>query len=170
MQRLLSLYKVDPSYIKYLHSIDGRISVKYNNRPFVGIITMLNGICYVVPLTSQTTDIRRQEGKKKRSSQITSFIKDGKGQEIADLLYNNMFPVIDGVCELIEINPDKDTYELNEIRYIRKNREEIIKKAQKVYDKRNSQKDAFFNKTCCDYEKLESTFKAFGDNNGSKGK
>lgn len=59
MEQKLSLYKIDPDYLKYLHSIDSRISVKYNNRPFVGIVTMINGISYVLPLTSQTTEERK---------------------------------------------------------------------------------------------------------------
>ncbi len=66
MELNLCLYKIDADYLKYLHNIDYRISVKYNNRPFVRIVTMLNGIKYVLPLTSQTTQERRKEGKNKR--------------------------------------------------------------------------------------------------------
>lgn len=55
-----NLYKIDADYLKYMHKIDTRISVKYNNRPFVGIITMINGINYVLPLTSQTTCERKK--------------------------------------------------------------------------------------------------------------
>lgn len=51
MNSKLSLYKIDADYLKYMHKIDYRISVKYNNRPFVGIITMINEINYVANLS-----------------------------------------------------------------------------------------------------------------------
>lgn len=160
MEETLSLYIIDAKYLKYLHSIDYRVNVK-NKRPFIGIITMINGVKYVLPLTSQTTAERMKEGKRKRSSKITTFVKDSSDNEIADILHNNMFPVFDGVYTLRNIDPEKDTYELNEIRYIRKNRESIIQKAQKVYTDRTTKADPFLNKTCCDYKKLESVYKDF---------
>ena len=64
MAKELSLCVVDSQYLRYLHEIDYRVSVKYNNRPFVGIVTMLGGIKYVIPLTSQTTAERRKRRKK----------------------------------------------------------------------------------------------------------
>ena len=123
MDKNLFLCKIDPSYLKYLHKIDSRINVKYNNRPFVGVITMLNGIPYVLPLTSQTTEERKKEGKNKRSAKITTFVRDSAGNEIANILHNNMFPVVEGVYSIMEINAELDTYESNEIRFIRKNKE-----------------------------------------------
>ena len=161
MEQSLNLYKIDPSYLKYLHKIDSRISVKYNNRPFVGIVTMINGISYVLPLTSQTTAERKKEGKKKRSAKITTFVKDSAGNEIANILYNNMFPVKEGVYSPISIDPTKDTYESNEIRFIRKNREQIIEKAEKVHTDRLTKHDVFLYKTCCDYKKLEDQYQGF---------
>ena len=137
MNSELCLYKIDSNYLKFIHKIDYRISVKYNNRPFVGIITMINEINYVLPLTSQTTEERKNEGKNKRASDITTFVKDSTGMEIANILYNNMFPVVDGVYSVCEIDATTDTYESNEIRYIRKNADKIIHKAQKVYKKKN---------------------------------
>ena len=156
MKEQLSLYKIDPNYLRYMHSIDYRISVKYNNRPFVGIVTMINGVNYVIPLTSQTTEERKKEGKKKRSPEITTFVRDSKGVEIANLLHNNMFPVVDGVYSLLEIDAEKDTYESNEIRFIRKHSEAIINKAKKVYTNRTEKNDWFMVKICCDFKNLEN--------------
>ena len=158
MGKGLYLYKIDPGYLKFLHSIESKISVKYNNRPFVGIITMVNGIEYVLPLTSQTTQKRREAGKNKRSPQITTFVKDGSNVEIANILHNNMFPIKEGLYEKIEIDSLINTYELNEIRYIRKHRDDIIKKAKLVYEKRKENVSEFLKKTCCDFEKLESHY------------
>lgn len=56
---------VEKGYLKYMHSIDRCVSVKYNNRVFAGIVTSINNQNYVIPLTSQTTQERIKEGKKK---------------------------------------------------------------------------------------------------------
>lgn len=79
----------------------------------------INGRMYVVPLTSQTTKERVARGKKKRSTTITTFIKVD-GEEIANLLHNNMFPVPDEQIKRIQIDPEVDTYLANEERQIRK--------------------------------------------------
>ena len=137
--------------------------MKYNNRVFAGIVTSIGGQKYVIPLTSQTTEARAKEGKKKRSSLITTFVEDGDG-EIANLLYNNMFPVLDTVIKRVDIDPLVDTYCANEIRYIRKNWEDIESKAQSVYNERydsNSRNYSFLNKVCCDYKILEQEYKKY---------
>ncbi len=158
MEEKLFLYKIDADYLKYLHKIDYRISVKYNNRPFVGIITMINGINYVLPLTSQTTQERKKEGKNKRSALITTFVKDSDDTEIANILHNNMFPVKEGTYTALEINAEIDTYESNEIRYIRKNSKNIIDKAKKVHADRTTKHNPFLFKACCDFKKLEENY------------
>ena len=81
------LYYVDKEYLKYLHKEDYRVSVKFNNRPFAGIVTMVGGRKYIIPLTSQTTEERKNAGKNKRSSLITTFVTETSGKEISNLLY-----------------------------------------------------------------------------------
>lgn len=161
MEDELCLCSVDAEYLKYLHKADWRVSVKYNNRPFVGVVTMINGMYYLLPLTSQTTQEREKNGKKKRAAKITTFIRDSKGEEIANILHNNMIPVREEFFTRLNIDAERDTYEANEIRFIRKNREKIIAKAQKVHASRLSNKDWFLNKTCCDFEKLENECNAY---------
>ncbi len=151
------LCEIQRDYIKYMHDADWRVSVKYNNRKFVGLAVRMNGRLYVVPLTSQTTKERVARGKKKRSAALTTFIKVG-GEEIANLLHNNMFPVPKNQIKKIQIDPLVDTYLANEERQIRKNWVEINKKSIAVYRERydkNSRNYQFFNKTCCDFKKLE---------------
>ena len=53
------LYYVDREYLKYLHKEDYRVSVKFNNRPFAGIVTLVGDRKYIIPLTSQTTEERK---------------------------------------------------------------------------------------------------------------
>lgn len=92
---------------------------------------------------------------------ITTFVRDTSGLEIANILYNNMFPVIDGVCSPLVIDTEIDTYELNEIRYIRKHANQIIQKARSVYRLRKQNQHTFLNRTCCDFEKLEQAYKLY---------
>ena len=92
---------------------DYRISRKFNGQDFVGLVNEINGFNYVIPLTSQTTEKRIAEGKKKRSALITTFIDDGR-VEIANLLYNNMFPAPIEVLTKVEIDSEVDTYKENE--------------------------------------------------------
>ena len=157
----LNLYKVSHEYLKFMHEIDSRVSVKYNNRPFVGLIAMVNNISYLLPLTSQTTAERKLTGKNKRAANLTTFVKDSSGKEIANILHNNMFPVKEGVYCLLEVDSEQDTYELNEIRYIRKNKDTIIQKARKLYTARVQFPNDFLLKTCCDFLKLEELYLNF---------
>jgi hypothetical protein len=149
--------EIEREYVKYMHDKDWRVSVKYNNRKFVGLAVRINGRLYVVPLTSQTTADRVARGKKKRSASITTFIKDGE-KEIANLLHNNMFPVPKNQIKKIKIDPLVDTYLANEERQIRKHWIEINSKSIAVYQERYNEKSRnyrFFRKTCCDFKKLE---------------
>lgn len=148
--------EIQKDYVKYMHSKDWRVSVKAN-RKFVGLAVWINNRIYVVPLTSQTTKERAVRGKKKRSAFITTFIRVG-GEEIANLLHNNMFPVPEDQIKRIEINPLKDTYLANEERQIRKNWVNINTKSISVYRERYNKESRnyyFLNKTCCDFKKLE---------------
>lgn len=122
---------------------------------------MINGVKYVLPLTSQTTEERKKRGKKKRAAVMTTFVREHNGREIANILHNNMIPVLDSVVSLIPIDTRINTYEANEIRYIRKNADEIIKKANMVYQKRVTNYNEFFLKACCDFKKLENEMNDF---------
>lgn len=158
------LYHVDKEYLKYLHAVDYRVSVKYNTRPFAGVVTIIEDKKYIIPLTSQTTEVRNKMGRKKRSHHITTFVKLTSGKEISNLLYNNMIPITENLITAVDINPRTDTYESNEIRYLRKNWKDIKIKASNVYKKRydDSSKDfKFYEQTCCDFKKLEVALEGY---------
>ena len=161
------LYYVDKEFLKYLHKEDYRVSVKFNNRPFAGIVSMVGDKKYMIPLTSQTTEERKKEGKKKRSALITTFVTESSGKEISNLLYNNMIPITEDIITALTIDPETDTYESNEIRYLRKNWQSIEKKATNVYNQRYDTKSHnfdFLKRTCCDFKKLETAADQYGNN------
>jgi hypothetical protein len=158
---------VDKEYLKCLHKEDYRVSVKFNNRPFAGIVTSVGDKQYMLPLTSQTTEERKKDGKKKRSTLITTFATETSGKEISNLLYNNMIPVTDKLITALDIDPETDTYESNEIRYLRKNWENIEKKAVNVFNQRYDTKSHnfdFLKRTCCDFRKLEIVLEQYRRN------
>ncbi len=158
------LYYIDKAYLKYLHKVDSRVSVKFNNRPFAGIVTSIGTQKYMIPLTSQTTAERKKEGKNKRSSLITTFVTETSGKEIANLLYNNMVPVQDDMISPLSIDPMVDTFESNEIRYLRKNWKTVEEKAFNVFEQRydsSSHNFGFLQKTCCDFKKLENALEHY---------
>lgn len=159
--------KVDIAYLKYMNKCDYRVSKKYNGRDFVGLVNEINGYNYVIPLTSQITEKRIAEGKKKRSALITTFIDDGR-VEIANLLYNNMFPAPIEVLTRVNIDSEEDTYKENENRYIRKNWTDILAKARNIYAERYDNKSRnymFLFKQCCDFKKLEVKCFEWTENN-----
>lgn len=64
----------------------------------------------------------------------------------------------------MEIDPETDTYESNEIRYLRKNWETIKKKAENIFKQRydiESHNFNFLKNTCCDFKKLENALDQF---------
>ena len=147
---------VDKTYLSYLYGFDRRVSLK-KDRPYVGLSVRINEKFFVIPLTSQTTQERKKKGLKKRNSLTTTFIK-ASGIEISDLLHNNMIPVPKNLAQRVEIDPLKDTYLMNEYRYIRKHWVEITNKALMIYLERYNDKSrnyAFLQSICCDFKMLE---------------
>ena len=159
----LRIYRIKPGYIRYLHNTDKRVNLKFDARPYIGTITMPNGIKYLLPLSSRTTELRNADGKERRSYEFTTFVRDGNGKEIANILHNNMIPAKEGTYTLMEITTEKEAYIMNEIRYIRKNREKIIQKAKRVYENKMTARrnDPFYRSMCCDFEKLERAYKEY---------
>ena len=175
------LYYVDKEYLKYLHKEDYRVSVKFNNRPFAGIVTLVGDRKYIIPLTSQTTEERKNAGKNKRSSLITTFVTETSGKEISNLLYNNMIPVNEQIIKLnnkyyikrvIGVAGDTVDIDYADGKIIINGEEQnedyiyepIKKKAEKIFNQRydiESHNFNFLKKTCCDFKKLEKALDQF---------
>ena len=156
------LCKVDKDFMDFLRKHDYRVSVK-DNRVFVGLAVYINSNLYLIPLTSTTNAKRIANNKKPRPKSVITKIIVGD-EEIADLLYNNMIPVLDEYVTDIIINSRTDTYLRNEERFIRKNWVKINKKAMTIYLNRynESHRDyEFLKKICCDFKSLEEIIKTY---------
>ena len=160
----VKLYYVDSKYLRYLNKIDHRIPVKYNNRPVVVLTVKINNYIYAVPLTSQTTKERKAAGKKKIKNSITTFIRDSKGVEIANLLHNDMFPVLAACLIEMKLDPKINSYEIMEQRYLRRNMESINRKSLNVYHKKydhSHPEHNFIDRISCDFKALEKACDAW---------
>lgn len=159
------LYYVDPGYLKQLNKIDYRVPVKFNGRPFAGLLTNIQNQLYVIPLTSETTQKRALANKGKRKSFFTVYVKDNKGVEISNLLLNNMIPVKNNLLTKIDFDSIESSSYLNmEVRFLRKNWDDIMAKADKVYNARYNQLSPmykFAQKICCDFKLLEKECKQY---------
>ncbi len=155
----VSICYVKSDYLKYIRKFDIRIPVK-TNRKFIGLVIFINGMQYVVPLTSKSTFERIDKGKKKRSPLVTTNLKN-----VADILHNNMFPVPMKELEKInDISFEKDSYLNYEYRLIRKKWATINLKSMNIYRNRYDEQNRdyyFLKRICCDFKKLEEECKGW---------
>ncbi|MDD6834069.1 MAG: type III toxin-antitoxin system ToxN/AbiQ family toxin [Solobacterium sp.] len=89
----LSIYNVDGHYLSYLHKIDRRVPEEHDEsqfqRPFIGLVLMVSGVKYVIPLSSP-------KKKHLRMNNTSDFTKIDGGK-LGAINFNNMFPVPKGV-------------------------------------------------------------------------
>ncbi len=85
------IYEVNPQYIDFLvlhapHLFQNKQPGQHNERKYIGIVLIVNGMNYFAPLSSFKT-------KHKKMKNGLDFIKIG---DYAVINLNNMFPVPDG--------------------------------------------------------------------------
>lgn len=109
----LRFYRVDMKYVRNLKNVERQQTGRTNTilsvssqthkqgRPFVGIIRMINGVKYCIPLSS----IEEKTKYNIISENITCRkIKDENGITIGILNINNMIPVRDEYISVFEID------------------------------------------------------------------
>lgn len=152
----MRFFTVDEDYIQYLKKTDDRVpNMDYGDRiKFVcGPVMEVNGIQYYAPVSHKT-----------------------KGYETSFLLYNNrnvvaclrlafMIPADKSYLHRVQFNKIKETnpqyanlMEM-EYRYIKKNRNAVTRKAEKVYRIGCSQTH-FLHNVCCYFPALERAYLA----------
>ena len=158
----LGFYFVDKAYADFLRDhVYGDVHVpftKYDkrNKFFVGAVLVVNGMKYFAPVTSYTD-----------KNDATFNIKNRHGEIISSVRPNYMFPVIDGVYEMLDIPNIKDVkyryYVMDEYKYCSKHREEIVALAESMYSLRKQGKTATeYNKIyLIDFKKLEKRAKQY---------
>lgn len=148
----LKLYKVEAEFLDLLREIEPKVSLLKERRPFLGILIKLDEFNYLAPLTSPKI-------KHKSMKNSEDFIKIDSGNYGAINL-NNMIPVPELKYDEININEEKDeAYKIllqNQLTWCNKNKENILKKASILRDKKlNNKLREDLDKRVCDFKKLE---------------
>lgn len=175
------IYSVSDSYIEYLRKsvpnvYSNKIENRVHTRKYVGIVLRIEGYNYYVPMSSpKETDYQIAGDNKVIKKSIVPIIrivvKNSKGEKElkGTLRISHMIPVPDNELELYNIGEEadgayKDLIE-NEIIFIRKNKEKILKNAQLMYKQKiTDDASAGYVKSALDYKILESLCDKYKEN------
>ena len=168
----MDFYYIDLKYVRDLSNIDDNVmSISpqrgKQDRPFVGVIILLNGQNYCIPLTSPKEKFLKMKSKVD-FIKIFDSRKHGKGESkiIGVLNINNMIPVNNSVISKINLElKESDTQDMKnrkilmqkQLKWCRENVDTIINRANKVYDLvvNNADKNRNLVKRCSKFKKLE---------------
>lgn len=148
--KTLNFYYIDLKYIRDLSSIDDNImSISpqrgKQNRPFVGVIVLLNGRKYCIPLTSPKDKFRSMKSQVDFIKIFDEGQRDDTGNYklIGVLNINNMIPVSEMFIRKVDLEVrEKDKSEIRlhkqlmqkQIKWCREHAKTIENRANKVYD------------------------------------
>ena len=164
-QEKLYLYRLNMKYVRDLHKADDKVQsispqIHKSNRPFVGVLVVLDEKQYCVPLDHP----KKKHSDMNNDIDFSKIVVDGK--LLAVLNFNNMIPVNDSLIKRIDlkISPYDSSAEkaykilcAKELDWIQKHQNAIIKKANKLYKMISLGKaDNRLQKRCVDFVKLES--------------
>ena len=163
MERL-SLYEIDMKYIRDLHAKDENVpsvspQIGKEHRAFLGVIVINNGKKYCIPLSHPKAKHSNMKGKVDFTK-----IEDEKGNMIGALNFNQMIPVEDAQITPIELSfskndtPEQHSYKRlcqKEITWIRKHKDDVVNKANVLYNLYMSGENFSAKDRCVNYPVLE---------------
>ena len=167
MKERLHFYTIDIKYVRNLAQKDDNVrsvspQINKNNRPLVGVLVMVNGRKYCVPLSSP-----KPKHETMKNGLDFLKIKNSKNKTIGVINLNNMISVDEKVIHILDLkikpsdNSENQFYKrlLNDqLDWCNDNRDLILNKAQRLYEiVNNPQKttSTFLLKRCCNFKKLE---------------
>lgn len=158
MEELL-FYTVDKNYIKYLSEFEKHVSYNKDeighSRPYLGIVLKIESYEYFVPLYSY-----KEHYQKYKNNPSFFFVYDRRKNPLAIIKFSAMIPVPKyiKVMSLIDYNKSDKKYKdliSAEYRYINSNKEEIYKRANKIYIAVTKHKNNFLKTIACNFKLLE---------------
>lgn len=186
----LKFINVNTSYLKAMHNACSEVfySTKgYGNKPHIGMLISEHNLEYVIPLSSakrKHKSWKNVDGERYliyEKTSVANLSPDDiwvQGEEksnvkhiISVLDIKKMFPVIDGVYTIVNLNYDNnDTEELKkykdllnkEYSFCLKIIDKVISKANKLYSKQMSTGKIL--KYCCDFKALEKASITYSEN------
>ena len=160
------LYHLDIKYVRDLSAVDDKVmsispQTHKEKRPFVGIVVICDEKPYCIPLSSPKPKHRQMN-----NDVDFSKIIDKNGKLLGVLNFNSMIPVDKALITVVDVDAKendtpKDKYYKgllkDQLFWCNDNRDNIIKKANKLYNIVTKTPDKFKNLTrrCCDFRKLE---------------
>ena len=155
----LLFYTIDKDYIKYLSEFENHVSYNKSeighSRPYLGIVLRIEEYEYFVPMYSY-----KEHYAKYKNNPSFFFILNRKNEPLAIIKFSAMIPVLknDNVVKLLKYEEQDKKYKdliSAEYRYINSNKEEIYKRAQKMYVAITKHKNNFLKEIACNFKLLE---------------
>lgn len=160
----LRIYRVHDRYIWFLKSRDSKVQDNKNKkRPYVGVVLTIGKYKYFVPMESP----KASHANMKNSRHIMKI----DGGKYGILGFNNMIPIPDSALISFDINQEEAKYAnllKNQLRYINKNKVDVMDHASKTYYQVVTVKNAFMISICCDFVKLEKACDQYDPNRPPK--
>lgn len=174
LKEKLRLFRIDIKYVRDLSSIDDNVmsispQIGKSSRPFVGILLLVEGQKYCVPLSSPKPKF---ENKKNAVDFVkildeTKYNEHGAPTMIGALNFNNMLPVSEDVISEIDIkinkgdSPKTINYKkllTKQLDWCQKNEMNILSHANRLYSlvTKYPEKNRSLTRRCCDFKKLEA--------------
>lgn len=174
----LKLYEISEEYISYISTAEKNVfSSKENDRnhtrKYLGIVYIINGYNYYIPLSSpKNSDYRMENGRRTiRGSivpiiRITSQSSSGELELKGTLKLSNMIPVPASELTLYDMEHEPDLFYKalihKEMLFIRKNRNKIIQNAKILYkQKKENNPTIGYLKSTVDFSLLEQMHDKF---------
>lgn len=158
MKELL-FYTAHKNYIQYLSTFDNHVSYNKDSsghiRPYLGIVLKLKNFDYFAPLYSY-----KKHYSKYKNNPSFFFIYNKNQKPLAIIKFSSMIPIPrnSSSIKLLNFNEQDKKYKdliSSEYRYINSNKEEIYKRAKKMYDLVTKHKNNFLKTLACDFKLLE---------------
>lgn len=151
-----------------MHNVDSHVpsispQIGKQNRPFLGIIVMVNGFKYCIPLSSYSVT-KSKELNSIRENITLRKIRDNNGKVLAVLNLNNMIPVRDAyIIEIdLKIKPSDSLSVkqwkklcIKELNWCQSNHSEIERLANELHHKYCSGESFQKRKICLNFPALE---------------
>ncbi|MCL2018173.1 MAG: type III toxin-antitoxin system ToxN/AbiQ family toxin [Oscillospiraceae bacterium] len=162
----LSFYIANSDYCDFLREKDPCVPYTMeskSNRPFVGIVLVINGINYYAPLTSP----KSKHAKMKNQADFYKI----QGGQLGAINFNNMIPIHEKSLKVIDINglPENTTEDknyknllINQLSWCNANKEAILVKAKVLYQMiTQGRANEKLKARCCDFLLDEVLYKEY---------
>ncbi len=143
------LYNVDDDYIQYLrkfdsHVSDNKIGKRKHARKYIGAVIQVNDCKFFAPLSSPKQKDFNADGSIRKDPIFLTRIVVKNDKNIDEMkgkiLLGNMIPINDIALTKVNPNNEKDlnykTLVIKELDFITKNRKEIVRKANIIYNQK----------------------------------